>query len=73
MSPEPTSTLWTVREQTVEDPTSGLTLHFELSPDGQPILRVVGERLPCGNREIRFDAAGWEEGAETCVGATDRH
>ena len=70
MSPELTSTQWTVREQTVEDPTSGLTFHFELSPDGRPILRVVGECLPSGNREIHFDAFGWEERAETCVGAS---
>ena len=71
MTFDPLDHNWTVREQVVEDPTSGLTFHFELSPDG-PILRVTGDALPLGNREIHFDASGWEESAETNVGGRVR-
>lgn len=68
MSDEVRAKEWTVREQTVEDPTSGLTFQFELSPEGRPVLRVFGDALPFGNREVHFDSGGWEEMAETCLG-----
>lgn len=55
---------WTVREQIVEDPASGLTIQFEVMPDGSPRLRLFGD-LPHGNREIVFDHAGREVGAGT--------
>ena len=69
MSVETRSREWVVREQIVEDPTSGLTFQFELSPEGRPVLRVFGDALPFGNREVHFDSFGWEEMAETQLGA----
>ncbi len=59
---------WVVREQIVEDPTSGLTFQFELNAEGQPQLRVFGEAIPFGNREILFDYGGGEIAAEACIG-----
>lgn len=58
---------WTVREQIIEDPASGLTFQFEVMPDGEPRLRIFGEGLPFGNREIFFDQNGEEAGGGTAT------
>lgn len=65
MSVKPDGRAWTVREQIVEDPASGLTIQFEVMPDGEPRLRIFGNALPFGNREIVFDANGIEAGGGT--------
>lgn len=49
---------WAIREQIIEDPASGLSIQFEVSPSGEPRLRLFGSSLPFGNREIQFDVEG---------------
>lgn len=68
MSLKPNGKPWTIREQIIDDPASGLTLQFEVMPDGEPRLRLFGESLPFGNREIIFDTAGAEAGGGTYTG-----
>ncbi len=58
--------VWSIREQIIEDPVSGLTLQFEVAPDGEPRLRLYGD-LPHGNREFQFDLEGREAGAGTSL------
>ena len=58
--------LWSILEQIIEDPVSGLTLQFEVTPHGEPHLRIFGD-LPYGNREIVFDTEGKEVGAGTSL------
>ncbi len=55
---------WKVSEQIIEDPVTGLTLQFEVLPDGLYACRVFGG-FPLGNREFRFDRDGQELGAST--------
>jgi hypothetical protein len=57
---------WTVEEQIVEDPASGLTFQFEVLPNGHCALRVFGN-LPFGNRELIFDSTGRKAGAGTAL------
>jgi hypothetical protein len=49
---------WCVRKQLVDDDVSGLTLKFEFTPAGEPVLRIFGAHLPHGNREVRFSPDG---------------
>ena len=56
---------WTIKEQIIEDSASGLTFQFETLPCGEFRLRIYGDSLPCGNRELMFDVAGDEAGAGT--------
>ena len=58
---------WAVREQIVRDPASGLTLMFEVDDLGRPRLRIWGDSLPFGNREIGFTPDGQEAFAGTSV------
>ncbi len=67
MAIKPDGGMWTVREQIVEDPASGLTFQFEVTPDGKTRLRIFGESLPFGNREIIFDQDGIEAAAGTAT------
>jgi hypothetical protein len=46
-----------LREQTIEDLPSGLTLRLEAC-DGGCRMVIVGRALPAGDREIVFDAEG---------------
>ncbi len=59
---------WTIKEQIIEDPVSGLTFQFEVIPSSTAryCLRIFGD-LPHGNREIIFDVEGQEAGAGTAV------
>jgi len=57
---------WTIKEQIVEDAVSGLTIQFEVTPDGERQLRIYGD-LPFGNREIVFAQDGTKAGAGTFV------
>ena len=65
MATKPDWKPWSVREQIVEDAASGLTIQFEVYPDGSPRLRIFGDCIPFGNREIVFDSNGEEAGAGT--------
>jgi hypothetical protein len=57
---------WTVKEQIIED-ASGLTIQFEVVPNdtARYRLRLFGDSLPFGNREILFDVDGIEAGSGT--------
>lgn len=49
-------------EQLIQDPVSGLTIQFEVLPDGTQMLKVFGD-FPLGNREFIFNPEGLEAGA----------
>lgn len=62
-------------EQIITDPTTGLTVQFEVKKGIQggqvvdeTVMRLMGESLPFGNREIVFD----ENGKETAAGTAAR-
>lgn len=59
---------WIVKEQIVEDPVSELTFQFEVMPDGEFKLRIFGNSLAYGNRELSFDKTGKQVGAGTFTG-----
>jgi hypothetical protein len=69
MALKPNGGTCAIREQIVEDCASGLTLQFTHMPgsDAPYRLRIHGEMLPFGNREILFDADGAEAGAGTAL------
>lgn len=69
MALKPDAQEWAIQEQIVEDPVSGLTFQFEVVPDPHsPFrLRIFGESLPLGNREIAFDHKGREAGGGTAL------
>lgn len=52
---------WTIKEQIVRDPVSGLTLQFDVCSDGAMRLRIFGDGIPYGNREIGFGSDGTRE------------
>ena len=67
---KPNARDWTIKEQILEDPASGLTIQFERvdSDSDAPFhLRLFGD-LPYGNREIIFGPDGTEVGAGTHLG-----
>jgi hypothetical protein len=64
MALKPDGNLWTIREQIIEDPATGLAFQFEVMPDGSHRFRIFGD-LPFGNREFIFDDTGVEAGAGT--------
>ena len=68
MAVKPDGQQWTVQEQIVEDPASGLTFQFEViqGSTARYRLRVFGD-IRFGNREILFDNEGKEAGAGTAV------
>ena len=67
MPMKPNGSLCAIREQIIEDKSSGLVLQFECI-EGRMRLVIAGESLPFGNREILFDAEGREAAAGTLVG-----
>ncbi len=67
MPVKPNGSLCAIREQIIEDKSTGLILQFECA-DGRPRLVIAGEALPFGNREILFDADGRETAAGTLLG-----
>jgi hypothetical protein len=58
---------WVIKEQTVTDPVSGLTLEFEVSADGEPHLHLYGDCLVFGNRTIMFHLDGQAATGETMI------
>ncbi len=68
MSVKENAKAWTVKEQIIEDPVTGLTFQFEVMPDGEFKLRVFGACLPLGNREFNFDEQSKWVGSGTFTG-----
>ena len=71
MAVTPGGQMVSIKEQIIEDEVSGLTLQFEVMPDGTGRLRVYGD-LPLGNREIVFSAEGEEAGGGTALASLCR-
>ena len=59
---------WTIKEQVVEDLPTGLTIEFVNKNDGLAWMRLRGDILPFGNREIGFDVEGMVGPAGTFTG-----
>ena len=70
MAVKPSAKEWTIRELIEEDLVTGLTLQFEARDNGEMVLRLAGECLPFGNREIVFSRDGRVLGAGTGVAGT---
>ena len=66
MSIKPNGQSWVVREQVFDDPATGMTFQFEVTPDGEPRLRIFGN-VPFGNREFVFNTAGVKTGSGTAT------
>lgn len=58
---------WTIKEQIIEDPVTGLTFQFEVPPNGEPHLRIYGSSLEYGNRDFVFSQEGLNVGAGQSV------
>jgi hypothetical protein len=74
MPTKPGGEICQIREQIIQD-SCGLTFQFEVKKGyhhgklvNETVLRVFGESLPFGNREIFFDPTG----AETAAGTSTR-
>ena len=68
MALKPNGEVCSIREQIIEDPVSGLTLQFIHKPGTDAPFRLcIFGNIPCGNREILFDANGAEAGAGTAL------
>jgi len=59
--------LVSIKEQIIEDFTTGLRLEIRRNGNGEPRLRLSGAIIPFGNREIIFDRNGEYAGAGTLV------
>ena len=68
MAVKPNAQDWTIKEQIIEDPVTGLTFQFSIAKgsDAPMRLKIFG-CSPAGNREILFDATGKEAGAGTAL------
>lgn len=70
MSIRPNAREWTIREQIIEDPVTGLTIQFETVPDDADSpyrLRIFGAGK-FGNRELLFGPSGQRTGSGTFLG-----
>jgi len=56
-----------IKEQVIEDPVSGLTIQFEVGANGHTYMRIYGDCLRHGNREIEFGGSGLEAAAGTAM------
>ena len=54
---------WIIKPQILREP--GIVLEFSTNKNGTPILRLWGEGLPCGNRDISFSDDGSYSGSGT--------
>lgn len=52
-----------IKEQLINDPVTGLTLIFRVTPSGEARLHLLGDILPFSNRNFQFDEDGNEAGA----------
>ena len=64
---KPDAQNWTVLEQVIRDEMTGLSIQFEVMPDGEPWLRLFGKRMPHGNREVCFSLDGHPAGFGTAT------
>jgi len=55
---KPNGKLFQVKEQMINDLTTGLMLVFRVTPSGEPRLHVQGNALPFGNRDFQFNQKG---------------
>ena len=67
MAIKPNAYNCTIKEQIINDLVAGLTFQFESVGEGQSTLRIFGDILPLGNREINFDKDGNEVGSGTAM------
>ena len=58
---------WTIKEQIIEDPVTGLTFQFERLPSGRMMLHLFGKSLQFGNRHFVFAEDGTEAGSGVYV------
>ncbi len=72
MSVKENAKTWSIKEQIIEDPASGLAFQFEVMPDGTSRFRVIGSQLPFGNREFVFSDLGEKCGSGTATKGTCR-
>ena len=75
MAVKESGSLCTIHEQIIVDEATGLTFQFEVKPGihkgkvvMETVMRVFGDSLPFGNREIVFDP----EGKQTAAGTSTR-
>ncbi len=59
-----------IKEQLINDPVTGLTLIFRVTPSGEARLHLSGESLPFGNRDFQFDENGELAGTGTGTGGS---
>jgi len=57
--------VFSIREQTIKDLATGLTIEFKAREDGEFRLCLSGSILPLDNREIHFNRDGDYAGAGT--------
>ncbi len=74
MAVKPNAKTLVIKEQIIEDPASGLTLMFEAYPEPhfdsiRLRLRICGDSLPFGNRDLCFTKDGELGAAGTATGA----
>ena len=50
--------LLVIKQQTIEDLPSGLTIIFEVVSSGEGRMRLRGSNLRFGNRDFQFDSNG---------------
>ena len=67
MAEKPDGRVGAVKEQIIEDPVTGLILHFSVGVDGYTKLVLHGD-LPMGNREHIFYPDGSLMGSGTFIG-----
>jgi len=47
-----------LKEQVINDRSTGLMMIFRLTPNGESRLHLMGEILPFGNRDFQFNKDG---------------
>jgi len=68
LSPHTKENRCIIKEQTVKDELSGLTLQFRRHDNGGCTISIKGQLIPHGNRDIAFDSSGIESGRGTYLG-----
>lgn len=61
-----------LREQTFTDLPSGLSFTIRSLPDGTTLMKVEGDCLPLGNRDLIFGRDGVVGASGSAVGTRDR-
>lgn len=58
-----------IKEQIINDLVTDLMLIFEVTPDGEGRLHLIGDNLLFGNRDFQFDYNGGLVGTGTGLGS----